>query len=128
MKVIYLIIGTLALFLGFIGVFLPILPTTPFLLLTAFCYAKGSKKFYNYFISTKIYKNYLEDFVVKKAMTFKKKVCLLLLTSVMILMACYIVNSWHARFFMILVMFFEYYYFIFKIKTVKEEKLKNDDW
>ncbi len=42
----YLLMGHFCLALGVIGAFLPILPTTPFLLLAAFCYSKSSKKYH----------------------------------------------------------------------------------
>ncbi|MCZ4304070.1 YbaN family protein [Zoogloeaceae bacterium G21618-S1] len=41
-KPIYLTAGALALVLGFVGIFLPLLPTTPFVLLAAFCFARGN--------------------------------------------------------------------------------------
>jgi uncharacterized membrane protein YbaN (DUF454 family) len=56
--------GTFFLVLGIIGIFIPILPATPFLLLATACYARGSKRFYNWLMNNKwlgIYvKNYLE--------------------------------------------------------------------
>ena len=51
LRMIYVGIGTCSLVLGIIGVFIPLLPTTPFLLLSAACYAKGSKRVYNWFIN-----------------------------------------------------------------------------
>jgi len=54
--------GTFFLVLGIIGIFIPILPTTPFLLLAAACYAKGSKKFYNWLINNKLLGKYISDY------------------------------------------------------------------
>ena len=62
-KVFWLIIGFLCLALGTIGVFLPVLPTVPFYLVTAFAFAKSSERLHNWFINTKLYKKNLESFV-----------------------------------------------------------------
>ena len=51
LRSIYVGVGTCSLVIGIIGVFIPILPTTPFLLLSAACYAKGSKRMYHWFIN-----------------------------------------------------------------------------
>ena len=76
-KYFYITLGFIALGLGLIGVILPILPTTPFLLVTSFCFAKGSERFHSWFTNTNIYKKHLESFVKERAMTLKQKVVLL---------------------------------------------------
>ena len=118
-KTFYIIIGLLAFTLGAIGVIIPVLPTTPFLLLASFCFVKGSKRFDNWFKETKIYKKHLENFVNTRAMTLKQKVCTLLFADTMILIAMYFVDNLHARFAMLAIILFKLYYFTFKIKTLK---------
>lgn len=70
-KYILIIIGLLSLTLGIIGIFFPILPTTPFLLLSSFCFIRSSKKLYNWLINHKIFGkyiyNYLENHAIKKS-------------------------------------------------------------
>ena len=61
-KFLYIIIGFIALGLGVLGLLLPVLPTTPLLLLASYCFVKGSKKFEHWFKGTKLYKRHLETF------------------------------------------------------------------
>ena len=63
MRIIYLIIGFLSLALAIVGVVLPLLPTTPFLLLSIACFSKSSKRFENWLYHTKLYQTYVADFV-----------------------------------------------------------------
>jgi len=54
--------GTLAVALGIIGIFLPLLPTTPFLLLAAFFYARGSEQFYAWLLGNRWLGDYLRRY------------------------------------------------------------------
>ena len=116
MKIIYIIIGLIATGLGFIGAFLPGLPTVPFLLLASFCFAKGSRRFDRWFKSTKLYKNHLEDFEKNRSMRLKTKITLLLFSSAMMLFPIIKFSNPYVRSAFVLLEVFKYYYFIFKIK------------
>ncbi|MHC1681260.1 MAG: YbaN family protein [Methanomassiliicoccales archaeon] len=54
--------GTLSLVLGLFGIFVPVLPTTPFLLLAAACYARGSQRFYCWLINNRLFGTYIRSY------------------------------------------------------------------
>lgn len=118
MRYLLIMIGLLATLLGSIGVFLPVLPTTPFLLLAAFCFAKSSKRFHDWLLSTELYQNHLESFVETRAMTLKTKASLLSFASTMLVFAIMFMDNMHVQLFLLCLMIFKYYYFIFRIKTI----------
>lgn len=67
-KILYIIIGCISLGLGIIGVILPILPTVPFVLLAAFCFAKSSERLDGWFKNTKLYReNNIKSGMTKRA-------------------------------------------------------------
>jgi uncharacterized protein len=66
--------GTVSVGLGIIGVFLPLIPTTPFLLLGAACYVKGSEKLYEKLISNKLLGSYIKNYREGKGIPQKTKV------------------------------------------------------
>ena len=67
-KILYIMIGCISLGLGIIGVILPILPTVPFVLLAAFCFAKSSEKLDGWFKNTKLYReNNIKSGMTKQA-------------------------------------------------------------
>ncbi|PWZ82871.1 DUF454 domain-containing protein, partial [Staphylococcus pseudintermedius] len=63
---------------GFAGAVLPLLPTTPFLLVAVLCFAKSSDRFHDWLIQTKVYQAYVEDFRKYRGYTMKKKIQLLI--------------------------------------------------
>lgn len=110
--------------IGIIGIAVPILPTTPFLLLASFFFAKGSKRFHDWFISTKIYKKYLESFVQSRAMTLKNKLSILIPVSCMLIITFIFVGNLHARIVLCILFVGKYLYFFTQIRTITEEEEK----
>lgn len=119
-KLLYIIIGFIALGLGVLGLILPVLPTTPLLLLASYCFVKGSERFEIWFKGTTLYKRHLETFVKERSMTLKQKLIILLFADVMIAIPFFILDSLMIRVMLAAVIFYKYYYFIYKIKTVRQ--------
>ncbi|MBN1367260.1 MAG: YbaN family protein [Dehalococcoidales bacterium] len=69
--------GSIALVLGITGIVLPVLPTTPFLLLAALCYMRGSQRLYNMLLYNRFVGNYLRNYLQGRGMTLKMKICTL---------------------------------------------------
>ena len=120
-KIIWLLFAFLSLGIGAVGVILPVLPTTPFLLLASFCFAKGSKRFHRWFMGTKLYKNHLESFVKERAMTLKTKLCILLPASAMLICAGLLMQNLPGRLFILFLICFKYVYFFTRIRTIRPE-------
>jgi uncharacterized membrane protein YbaN (DUF454 family) len=70
---IWIILGFLCFGLGIIGVFIPFLPTTPFLLLSAGFFLKGSDRLYQWLINHKVFREYIRNFREYKAIQKKPK-------------------------------------------------------
>lgn len=88
LKVIFIFLGTLSLCLGLIGIFIPGLPTTPFLLLTAALYIKSSDKFYQKVIENRIVGAYVIKYRTNNGMTKRDKLYAISLMWVMIAISC----------------------------------------
>ena len=73
-KGLYFIFGTVFLVFGGVGIFLPILPTTPFLLLTAACYLKSSKRMNNWLLNHKLFGQYIKNYLEGKGISLRAKV------------------------------------------------------
>jgi uncharacterized membrane protein YbaN (DUF454 family) len=72
-KIIFYIIGYISVALGLIGLIFPILPTTPFLLLAAACFAGNSEKTYNWLVNNKIFGKVIRDYREGKGLSVKVK-------------------------------------------------------
>jgi uncharacterized membrane protein YbaN (DUF454 family) len=74
MKYLLIFLGLISLILGIAGIFLPILPTTPFLLLSAALFARSSKYLYNRLLNHKILGKYIRGFLDEKAIPLHIKI------------------------------------------------------
>ncbi len=98
LKSILIIIGTISLSLGIIGIVVPGLPTTPFLLLTAGLYLRSSNKLYNKVISNKWIGPYIVRYNENKGMSAGLKLYAVSLMSLMITISCMLfINSTSIR-------------------------------
>jgi hypothetical protein len=66
--------GTLSLGLGLFGIFVPVLPTTPLLLLAAACYARGSQRFYCWLINNRLFGAYIRSYREGQGLPVKVRV------------------------------------------------------
>jgi uncharacterized protein len=66
--------GTLCLTLGILGMFLPLLPTTPFLLLAAVCYARSSSRFYHWLLTNRWFGEYIRNYRAGHGISLKQKI------------------------------------------------------
>ena len=105
------VIGTFFVVIGFIGIFVPLLPTTPFLLLAAACYAKSSTTFYNWLLCNKWFGSYIKNYREGRGVSLKSKIISItfltaaigyaiifvvpVLTGKIILILIYIGVGWH---------------------------------
>ncbi|HZK35238.1 MAG TPA: YbaN family protein [Bacillota bacterium] len=74
LNILLIIIGCLAVVVGTIGIFLPILPTTPFLLLAAACLSKGSKRLYNKLMGNRVLGSYIRNYQEGKGLPLPSKI------------------------------------------------------
>lgn len=120
LKSFLVVVGFISLGMGVIGVVLPVLPTTPFFILSYICFLKGSDKFNKWFIQTKFYKKYVDDFAKKKGMTLKRKITIVAVADLFIIASMIIVRNMYMNIALTGIIIFKCWYFFCKIKTIKE--------
>lgn len=64
----------MALAIGVIGIVVPVLPTTPFLLLTSFCYLRGSRSLHNWLLNHRLFGPIIADYVTHRAISRRTKI------------------------------------------------------
>lgn len=79
LRVILIVLGTISFVLGIVGIVVPVLPTTPFLLLSAACYARASVRFYNWLMNNRIFGQYIRDYRIHKSIPLRAKIVAVLL-------------------------------------------------
>ena len=83
-RIILIISGSISLGLGVIGIIIPILPTTPFLLIAAACYARGSDRFYYWLLNNRCFGGYIQNYREGRGMRLWHKLAVLSLLWVLI--------------------------------------------
>ncbi|WP_339409939.1 YbaN family protein [Pseudomonas sp. EA_35y_Pfl2_R5] len=100
-RYVLLAIGWLSVALGVIGIFLPVLPTTPFLLLAAACFMRSSKRFYLWLVNHRQLGPWIIDYLEGQGIPLKGKVYAISLMWLSIGLSCYLVPLFWARVFML---------------------------
>ena len=89
-KHILILFGSIFLGLGFVGIIVPGLPTTPFLLLAAGCYVKSSDRLYSWLLDHKLFGKYIHNFRETRSISLRSKIISLIIMWVMIGLSIYI--------------------------------------
>lgn len=115
--ILYIMIGCISLGLGIIGVILPILPTVPFVLLAAFCFARSSERLDGWFKNTKLYR----ENNIKSGMTKQAKVRIMCLVTLLMSIGFIMMGLKDivvGNIVLLIVWIFHMVYFTFGVKTV----------
>lgn len=92
-NILLIIAGSLSLALAMIGLILPVLPTTPFLILTAFCFLRSSKQMHNWLINHKVFGSYIHNYVTYRAVEKKTKVIALVFLWISLILSILLVDN-----------------------------------
>ena len=121
-NIIFAVLGCIFLALGTIGIFLPILPTTPFYLLTLFFFANSSQRLHDWFIGTKLYKKHLESFVEHRGMPLQTKISIITMVTLLMGFGFFMMarkGIWIPCIILGIVWVVHIIYFVFRVKTIK---------
>lgn len=113
--------GSLALVLGIVGVVLPVLPTTPFLLLASFCYMRSSKRLYDWLMNHRILGPYLYDYIMYKGVRRKARTAALTMLWLTLTISMVMVDHFHIRLFLVFVGTAVSVH-LFMLKTIEDEQ------
>ncbi len=97
MRYVLIALGIVYTVIAFTGAVLPLLPTTPFLILAAICFTNSSRKFKIWLESTQIYKNYVENFKKYKGYTMKEKIRILISLYIVVGSSIFMISNLYIR-------------------------------
>lgn len=102
-KFFFLILGTAFLSTGAIGIFIPVLPTTPFILAAFFCFTKSSKKAEKWILKNRYFRSYIENYKNKKGVPLEIKIKSILFLWISLLFSMFLLNQKNLYIILILV-------------------------
>lgn len=124
---IFLFLGLLFLGIGSIGIFLPILPTVPFYLLSVFFLTKSSKRLSSWVTNSKSYKKHVEAFQKKQPVPLKRKIFLIVMITIVFGGAILLSPHLHLQFLLGFIWLVHFLYFGFIVKTApSQERVKEE--
>lgn len=112
-------LGSIALALGIIGIFVPVLPTTPFLLLASFCYVRSSKRLHGWLMNHRVFGRYLENYITHRAVKRSVKIYALVCLWISMSVSIFVVKSTHLTVLLLLIGLGVSIHLL-KLKTIKE--------
>lgn len=127
MRLILIVIGLIFTALGIAGAVLPLLPTTPFLLVAVFCFARSSDRFYNWLINQKIYKEYVENFYLHRGYTLQQKIKILISLYIVIGFSIYMVDVLSVRIGLIIMVIIQTAVLFTFVKTLPKSNNKIEE-
>ena len=117
--------GVAAMALGTLGIGMPVLPTTPFLLLALYCFARGSKKLSCWFCGTWMYKKYLSEYVRTKSLPLKQKIAIQACAGGMMMASLFLIENAMLKALLVICLIIHNWVFIIEIKTRESDKSHN---
>lgn len=123
-RILLLSIGFLSFGAGVIGIYVPLLPTTPLILLALFCFSKSSDRFHQWLVNTNVYKKYVKEFQETRAVSFASKIKILLFLYVSVGISIYFIDFRFIRLGLVGMLILQTYVLLFKVKTRKQENAR----
>ncbi|WP_432204332.1 YbaN family protein [Cetobacterium somerae] len=117
-KKFYFILGCISVILGVIGIVLPLLPTTPFILLSAFLFEKSSPKFHQLLLTNKIFGKYIEDYTERNGLTYKNKIIAITIMTLGMGKGFFAMQNVYGRIFLLMI-FLGVLIHLLKLKTLR---------
>ena len=102
-KYLLIICGSISVALGVVGIFIPLLPTTPFFLLAVFCFLRSSKKLYQWLIHHKVFGVYIYNYITHKAVLKSTKMGAIVFLWTGLIVSILIISNWYVRAVLVLI-------------------------